>query len=1809
MPDLDKSPVAPFEPATIVELLRWRARHQPEQTAYTFLVDGEQEEATLTFAQLDQRARTIAALLQSLEAAGGRALLLYPSGLDYVAAFFGCLYAGVVAVPAYPPRPSKRNRNFPRLRAIVNDCSPSVALSTAPILSSIEKRLAENPDLAAMRWLSTDALPDALAAEWQEPSVSSHSLAFLQYTSGSTATPKGVMVSHGNLLHNQRLIQLAFGQTEQSRIVGWLPLYHDMGLIGNVLQPLYLGVPCYLMSPTAFLLRPFRWLHAVSRYRATTSGGPNFAYDLCVRKVTAEQRACLDLSNWTTAFNGAEPIRPETMRRFAEAFEPCGFRPEAFAPCYGLAEATLIVSGGQRAGQPAVETFDAAGLERHQVLPATNGSAHTRTLVNCGQTLPGQQIAVVDPETAAPRPPESVGEIWLSGPSITHGYWNRPEETAEIFHAHLAGTGAGPFLRTGDLGFLRAGALFVTGRLKDMLLIRGRNHYPQDIELTVERSHPALRAGCGAVFAIEAGGEERLVIVQEVDQRSSADFAAIHEAIRQAVAEEDELTPYAIVLIAAGTIPKTSSGKIQRHACRTKFLAGSFDKLSEWRAIPAPVVEHEIEVFAPGNGTAAATEIEGWLVAHLAARFGVDACDMDVNQSVVRYGFDSLAAIELMHDIETKLGVTLSMARLLEQPTLAQIATEAAAQMSVPNLAPKPALTTEPTADDEHPLSHGQQALWFLYRLAPESVAYNLAGAARIRAGLDVAALRQAFQAVVDRHAALRTTFDTVQGKPVQRVHPQLAVAFTEINATGWSEAALDERLAAEAQRQFDLTTGPLLRVALFKRAPREYVVLLALHHIVADFWSLAALTHDLGQFYQAFANGTPAALPPLALAPTDYVRWQTEMLAGSEGERLWSYWQKQLDGDLPVLNLPTDRPPPPSQTFQGDTHTFRLSAELTAALNALSREHSTTLYMTLLAAFQTLLYRYTEQKDILVGSPTAGRNRPESVGLVGYFVNPVALRTDFSGDPPFKVLLHQVRQTVLAAFDNQDYPFTLLVERLQPARDASRPPLFQTMFALQKSHLPGEQGLTSFALGEAGAQMRLGALELESVTLPQRTAQFDLSLMMAELDGQLAGSLQYSTDLFDAATVARMSGHFVTLLESIVAQPEQRVAALPMLPAAERAQLLHGFNETARAYAPDRCLHELFEERARHAPDAVAVVCEDVRLTYAELNTRANRLAHHLRRLGAQPEALVGVCLERSVEAVVALLGVMKAGAAYVPLDPEYPRERLAYMLSDAGVKILLTQQSLLEVVPGGEATLLCLDRDADAIDKESCENPGGFSTPAALAYVIYTSGSTGRPKGALLPHRGVVNCLHWMQEIHGLNEHDSFLLKTSLNFDPSVWEIFWPLAAGATIHVVPPSGEMDVAYLVRYIAAQGITTAFFVPPMLRVFLTEPGVAQCTSLRHVICGGESLPSETMGRFFALLPWAELHHCYGPTEASIASSGWECERDWAGRQLSMGRPVGNTQAYVLDGGLEPVPPGVVGELYVGGVGVGRGYLNRPDRTGERFVPDPFSGASGARLYRTGDLVRQDTRGRLEFVGRVDHQVKIRGFRIELEEIEAALAAHESVCETLVLAREDEPTGRRLVAYVVAAVEQQPLTASQLRDYLKERLPSYMIPSAFVFIEAFPLLPNDKVDRNALPAPELARADSEGGYVAPGAPVEEMLAGIWAEVLHVERVGVDDNFFELGGHSLLAMQLMARVQEIFQTEIPLRRLFDQPTVAGLAALIEEYQGQQTHKKHAVIQTVPRGRNNFKHLLAQMEAHVAVDIKELADESQLAQRREQ
>ncbi len=861
------SETIPYEgAATLAEALRLRAALTPERRAYTFLADGEEEAGSLDYRELDERARAVAAALRRTCRAGDRALLLFPPGLDFVAAFFGCLYAGVIAVPAYPPRSA---RMLPRLQAILEDSEPAAALSTTAASARVAGWLAK-AGMPALPWLCTDEIPRERAAEWRDPQLAGDAVAFLQYTSGSTSTPKGVMVSHANLAHNQRVIQAACDHGEDSVFVSWLPLYHDLGLIGNLLQATWVGAPCVLMSPVAFLQNPARWLRAVSRYRGTTSGGPNFAYELCLRKVPAAERERLDLSSWRVAFNGAEPVRAETLARFAAAFAPAGLRREALYPCYGLAEATLMVAGGRPGEPPVARSYDAGALAAHRAEPGGG-----RELVGSGCALLDLRVAVVDPETGVPCPPRGVGEVWVAGDSVARGYWNRPEETERTFGARLP-DGGGPYLRTGDLGFLDGGELFITGRIKDLIILRGRNHYPQDIELTAEQSHPALRGVVGAAFSVDVAGEERLVVVHEVD-RHAGGLDEVAAAVRRAVAEEHEALVHEVVLVPQGGVPRTTSGKIQRRGCRDLYLQGELSPLGRSRLDAAAEPEAAEGPLRDALLAAPAGErldlAERWLRRAFARMARVDGARIDPEKPLSGFGMDSLVAVELKNAVEDEMGVALPIAGLLEGMSLREAALRML-EAEPAEAAAASALTQGPGAG-EFPLSWGQRSIWILHRLAPESAAYNIAGAARIVEGADPDRLRRALQSLVDRHPGLRATFASTPAGPVQRIPEGAAAAFLWEDARGWSEEELRRRMHEEAFRPFDLERGPVFRAAGFEREDGARLVL-AVHHVTADFWSLAVLARELGAFYR---DGEAAGLPAPALHYTDFARWQERRL------------------------------------------------------------------------------------------------------------------------------------------------------------------------------------------------------------------------------------------------------------------------------------------------------------------------------------------------------------------------------------------------------------------------------------------------------------------------------------------------------------------------------------------------------------------------------------------------------------------------------------------------------------------------------------------------------------------------------------------------------------------------------------------------------------------------------------------------------------------------------------------------------------------------------------------------------------------
>jgi len=1058
------------------------------------------------------------------------------------------------------------------------------------------------------------------------------------------------------------------------------------------------------------------------------------------------------------------------------------------------------------------------------------------------------------------------------------------------------------------------------------------------------------------------------------------------------------------------------------------------------------------------------------------------------------------------------------------------------------------------------PASFAQQRLWFLSQLVPENPFYNVSAAVRLCGQLNIAALEQTFNEIGRRHESLRTTFAVVEEQLTQVITPNLnlPLSIVDLQAVPASEREIAvKRLATEeAQRPFDLTVGPLLRVKLLKLNETEYVLLLILHHIVSDGWSMGVLIGELSALYAAFSLGKPSPLPELPIQYADFAHWQREWLQGEVLESQLAYWRQQL-ADISVLNLPSDRPRPPVQSYRGATQPIELPQHLTKALFVLSQQEGVSLFMTLLAAFQTLLYRYTGQEDIAVGSPIANRNRSELEGLIGFFVNSLVLRTDLSSNPTFRELLGRVREVALGAYAHQDLPFEKLVQELHPQRDLSRHPLFQVAIALQNT--PQEA-------------LELPGLKLNQFEFDSGTARLDLEFHLWQSPEGLKGQITYSTDLFEQTTIARMLGHFQTLLEGIVANPEQRLSELRILTQFERDQILVEFNQHQsksqvalwrvpmldRKSKIEQCIHQVFESQVKRTPDAVAVVFEDEQLSYQELNHRSNQLAHYLQKLGVGPEVLVGICIERSLEMIVGVLGILKAGGAYVPLDPTYPQERLEFMLEDTQVHIVVTQQ--WNTFAKSERQVVCLERDWEVICQQSQDNPTSALTAANLAYVIYTSGSTGKPKGVLIEHRGLCNLAQAQIAAFNLQPKNRVLQFASLSFDASIFEIVMALQVGATLYLSKKEYLLGSA-LIDLLRDKAITTVTLPPAVLKILPVE-----VPTLQTIIAAGEACSPEVVAR------WAcegrRFFNAYGPTEATVWSTVAEI-RDYSSKP-PLGRAIANTQLYVLDAHLQPVPIGIPGELYISGDGLARGYLNRPALTAERFIPHPFSRELGARLYRTGDLVCYQPDGNLEFLGRIDNQVKIRGYRIELGEIETILSQHSAIRETAVIAREDV-FGKRLVAYVVLNPEQTS-TSSELHSFLQEKLPEYLVPSAFVMLESLPLTPSGKIDRSALPNLSTTRLDQINSFVAPRTPTEETLAKLWAQILNLEQVSIHDNFFELGGDSLLAMSLINQVHQQFE-RLPLSTLFLAPTIAQLAVLLERHdQNSVSVEKEALSQSL-------------------------------------
>ncbi|MDX8128142.1 amino acid adenylation domain-containing protein, partial [Methylomonas sp. OY6] len=1745
---------------SLTDVLQRRAACHPHRIAYTVLDYGASGQHSLTYDELNAKARQLAASLQQVSMQGERALLLYPPGLDYIVAFFACLYAGVIAVPAYPP---SNNRHMPRLQAILDDSKAKIILTTQQVANNIRHFSSATGDLLDKHCLQTDVAENSDdASSWQAPILKSIDLAFLQYTSGSTGDAKGVMISHGNLMANQQLIKRRFGHDERSTVVGWLPLYHDMGLIGNVMQPLYCGASAILMAPMAFLEKPLRWLQAISDYRAHTSGGPNFAYDLCVQKISPEELAGIDLGSWQLAFNGAEPINPLTLQRFSETFSACGFQRRAFYPCYGLAEATLLATGGAKQSLPRIAAFDKTALEQRVVHSTDDNQLNARSLVGCGaiDIDGGQGLRIVDPDNATCCPNGRIGEIWLSGPSIAQGYWQNPEMSDRAFVHDAQGH---PWLRTGDLGFIDDGELFVSGRLKDLIIIRGRNYYPHDLEYAVEAATDALSPASTVAFSVDEGDGEKLIVLAELKRNRirQGDFRNEFSAIRARLTEECGIQSDRILFLKPGAILKTSSGKLRRNACKALFLQQGFEciavdaqRISDATSLPSAKANQSVnerhllrQALLLMDRSHAADLLTEHLALKAAELSGVAAGTVEPTHTLSSLGLDSLKAVEMKYFIDELLTVDIPITSMLGSATLFDSAVTALSLVKTIDQETSSLINKDGQSSNTS-MSYNQRALWTRARMESAEALYHMSIALQIQGELNCNALGRALSELHRRHDQLRCGFELDTNN--ESICAPLDQSMHELEQADCSDPVQrTETLRNFVNKPFDLRHGPLLRCGVFSCGANDHLLAFCAHHLIIDFRSLLVLQRELQTLYTGYARGVEAQLPEVKTNYSEYIVWQQSYLRSEAASRDKLYWQEQLAGELPQLILPGNFTAPCRQLRRGGAVGLTIETANLVRLKALASTHNVTLYTLVLTVFKALLYRYTAQHDLIVGTPTLGRPSSRFADLVGYCVNPVALRSKPSGELTFCDYLADVNAVVLGALEHQNYPQSLVLEKLRSEHRQSNIELYRTFFVLHDS---SDSDVAALALGQAGISLRWAGLEARSSALPDTAEEFELAVLAAETRNGLTVTFRYCRSAWEREGIFRLLGHFQCLLLGMLAEPGARLSQLPLLTAPERLQQ-KDWNATEAAYPQDLCLHQLFEVQAKKTPDTVALNFEEQTLTYAELNARANQLAHYLIEQGVGPEVLVGICMERSLDMVIGLLGILKAGGAYVPLDPTYPEERLRYMLDDADIRLLLTRQNWAGLVVSAQRPTVYLDQDWPSINLCLDSNPGVRNLPLNLAYIIYTSGSTGQPKGVAVTHRNAVHST-FARFMQYPDQVKAYLLLSSFAFDSSVAGIFWTLGQGGCLCLPGENAGKDPAALAVLIQHQQVSHLLALPSLYAVLLEQATESLC-SLKVAIVAGEACGIELVKQHFVSLPAVKLYNEYGPTEGTVWSSVYQAGLDDLDKPLSIGRPIANVRLYVLDRHLNPLPIGVAGELYIGGAGIVRGYLKLAELTAERFIPDPFQ-ADGGRLYKTGDLARYRSDGALEFLGRIDHQVKIRGFRIELGEIEAQLLAHGKVKEAVVLAREDQPGDKKLVAYLVLsepAVDQHDEVVNLLKVHLKQALPDYMVPSAFVILDEMPLSANGKLDRLRLPVPNWG-GQSALLYEAPQNPIEMALTQIWQQLLAIERIGRHDNFFALGGDSILSIQVVSRARQAGIVITP-KQLFERPTVFELAAIAE------------------------------------------------------
>lgn len=1560
---------------------------------------------------------------------------------------------------------------------------------------------------------ATDAKKVLLDAEWEEiagqsienpvQKVNAENLAYVIYTSGSTGKPKGAMMTHANLYHYVCALQQEFKLTADDKYLHLASIAFSSSR-RHLLFPLAHGASVVIADEDT-RMDALPLFNLIKKKNVTIFDAvPSFQRH-CLNALTEIEKMERDelLSNdLRLIVSASEPLLSDIPAAWMFEFK----HPARHVHMIGQTETSGIISINRITEQDA----------RSAIRP-----------VPVGHPIADTEILLLD-ENLQPVVAGEAGEIFVSGNGLGRGYLNRPELNEHKFVELKLENGDAPkrFCRTGDFAkMMPDGRLECLGRQDFQVKIRGFRVELGELEALILGHADVL--SCAVIGREDASGQINLIAYIVSRSKSSAVTNELRALVKTKLPDYMQIAAF----IEMDALPLTPNGKTDR-----KGLA----------QLPPPTIEKtgdENKIFvAPRNSTEQIIAgIWAGILGH--NHIGVDDDFFDL-------GGHSLSASRVIACLRTAFNADIPLRAIFEAPTIARLAARISLCLNQTN-------ARDQIVSGEHtqaiPLSFSQQRLWFLSQLESDSSTYNMSQIIRLEGAPNEFALRCALKKVTERHEILRTTFEAADGEPFQKISADAMIDFSVTDLTAsMNESSREKSLEIAAEyvaRPFDLSVCPLLRVNLLKLSAAESLLVVVFHHIISDGWSIGIFLKELADFYQAKLLGRGSSLPVLPIQFADYASWQHQWMQTGEYTQQLEFWKAHLTGAPALIDLPTDYPRPAVQRYHGAQIKLEVGSELTGKIKSLSRSANVTAFMTLMSAWQVLLKRYSSQDDIVVGTPIAGRTKTETENLIGFFVNTLPVRGDLSGNPTFKELLARTRSTALDAYANQEMPFEKLVEEINPERSLSYSPIFQTMFALQNFSAAGD----TFA-----------DLKATRVKLPSQTAKFDLSLdVYEEADGYELW-LEYDTNLFAPETAEQMLAHYSRILESVADDVERKLSDIQILTAVEEHQLLDEWNVRA-VEIPNVCFHQLIEAQAEKNPEAIAVVWKDERLTYGDLNARANQLAHYLQAQGAKPETIVGIYVERSPEMLIALLGVLKAGAAYLPLDPNYPAERLQHMTTDAEVSVLITQKNLFAKAQElSSQSIVCIDDNWSSIALESAVNPICAATPDNLAYVIFTSGSTGKSKGVMVTHRNVVNAYVAWEEAYEISKYDSHLQMASFSFDVFTGDLARALCSGAKLVLCPSELLLESEQLEKLLRDEQIESAEFVPAVVRPLTEhlENSGRILETLKFIAVGSDIWQMEEYRRLKNVCRSdARVVSSYGVTEATIDSTFFEMRDKHSSDQgiVPIGRPFANTQLYLLDQNQNLVPPGVPGELYLGGAGVARGYLKRPELTKEKFAEWTTPNGKKLNLYRTGDIARYARDGVLEIQGRADNQVKLRGYRIELGEIEAVLSKHPRVNEPLVIVREDAPGDKRLVAYFTS--ENAP-EVSELRAHVKSLLPDYMTPSAFVLVSEWKLTPNGKIDRKRLPVPDNSIATNDRQYVAPRNPIEEKLAEIWANLLRCERVGAEDNFFDLGGHSLLATQIVSRIRDAFGQTIPLRMMFETPTVANLAEYLSAHNAAET-----------------------------------------------